>query len=238
MSAPRIQLRQQRAIQAIRRSLALDEASYRGLLQGFGAASSSDLSEADADAVIARLRAIEGSAEAVAGAPLSRAAGPYAGKLQAMWLALYNLGAVGDRSDTALHAFVARQTGIEHTRFLRDATDAHRAIEPLKDWLVREGVRWPAPMPSRAAYLAAMKREILRAQWRRLIALGAVRPIGDPEACDGLAEYASGKLRGGTRRLGAIEDPGLTLGDLDTVSKALGAWVRRAKRDAEARDAG
>ncbi|WP_409362078.1 phage protein GemA/Gp16 family protein [Bartonella heixiaziensis] len=80
----------------------------------------------------------------------------------------WNLGIIRDRSDKALLAFVKRQTGIDHIRFLRDSDDACRAIEALKGWLQREGgVDWKGKkiqdswqkMPG---YL------ILCAQWKRL----------------------------------------------------------------------
>ena len=69
--------------------------------------------------------------------------GPYAKKLQALWIAGWNLGLVRNRDDRALLAFVKRQTGLEHTQFLHDAANAKRVIEALKAWLAREGgVDW------------------------------------------------------------------------------------------------
>jgi hypothetical protein len=48
------------------------------------------------------------------------------------------------REDTALVAFVRRQTGIDHLNWVRDAADAQKVIEALKAWLTREaGVHWP-----------------------------------------------------------------------------------------------
>jgi phage gp16-like protein len=69
--------------------------------------------------------------------------GPYAKKLQALWIAGWNLGLVRNRDDKALLAFVKRQTGLEHTQFLHDAANAAKVIEALKSWLAREGgVDW------------------------------------------------------------------------------------------------
>lgn len=69
--------------------------------------------------------------------------GPYAKKLQALWIAGWNLGLVRNRDDKALLAFVKRQTGLEHTQFLHDAANAKKVIEALKGWLAREGgVDW------------------------------------------------------------------------------------------------
>lgn len=69
--------------------------------------------------------------------------GKYAPKLQALWIAGYNLGLIRNRDDAALLAFVKRQTGIDHTRFLHYSDDASKAIEALKAWLARDGgVDW------------------------------------------------------------------------------------------------
>lgn len=130
-----------RAIQTLRRKAGLDEASYRGLLQGrAGVGSSRDLTIAAANDVIAVLRG-----QSSVGRPShATVSGPYAAKLRALWLAGWNLGVVRERDDRALLAFVERQTGLSHTRFLTDARAASRAIEALKSWLTREaGVAWP-----------------------------------------------------------------------------------------------
>lgn len=69
--------------------------------------------------------------------------GPYAKKLQALWIAGWNLGLVRDRQDSALVTFVKRQTGIDHPNWVRDAESAKKAVEALKDWIARErGVMW------------------------------------------------------------------------------------------------
>jgi hypothetical protein len=69
--------------------------------------------------------------------------GKYAPKLQALWIAGYNLGLIRNRDDAALLAFVKRQTGIDHTRFLRYHDDANKAIAALQGWLARDGgVDW------------------------------------------------------------------------------------------------
>lgn len=219
-----------RAIHAIKTRTRLDDVSYRAMLIAFGVASSKDLSQEDADRLLVRMRAIPGALTPVArtASTLAKAEGRYQGKLQAMWLALYNLGAVEDRRDTAMHAFLERQTGIPHTRFLRAAADARAAIEALKAWLIREGVRWPVPTKDQDQDRRLMKVEILRAQWICGCRIGVLKALGRPEDCDGLAEYASAILRQGSRRLGSIEDPDLTPAELDQVSAALGKKLRAA----------
>jgi hypothetical protein len=96
--------------------------------------------------------------------------GAYAKKLQALWIAAWNLGIVNNRDDAALLAFVKRQTGIDHTRFLRYPVDANKAIEALKAWMAREaGVEWTIlerkndhPVTRLSGY------RIAEAQWCRL----------------------------------------------------------------------
>jgi len=93
--------------------------------------------------------------------------GPYAKKLQALWIAGWNLGIVRDRTDAAMLAFIKRQTGIEHTAFLRDAADARKAVEALKSWLTRAGgVSWGSS--NGRDYLQHDQGKIAWAQWREI----------------------------------------------------------------------
>ena len=72
--------------------------------------------------------------------------GKYAKKLQALWIAGWNLGVFRDRRDAALIAFVKRQTGVDAVRFVHDPDDAAKAIEGIKSWVEREvGRVWHVP---------------------------------------------------------------------------------------------
>ena len=87
----------------------------------------------------------------------SRLSGPYAGKLQALWLSAYNLGIVRNRDDKALIAFVDRQTGIAHVKWVREAHHASKAIEGLKAWIAREApIAWPDTTDARTNKLAVI----------------------------------------------------------------------------------
>ncbi|WP_273722050.1 gp16 family protein [Bartonella sp. ML71XJBT] len=151
------------AIHMGRRALGLDDETYRALLYRLtGKQSAKDLNFLEKRLVVAEMKACGFEPN------VKRLEGKYAKKLQALWIAGWNLGIIRDRSDKALLAFVKRQTGIDHIRFLRDSDDACRAIEALKGWLQREGgVDWKGKkiqdswqkMPG---YL------ILCAQWKRL----------------------------------------------------------------------
>ncbi len=120
-----------------KKHLALDDDTYRAKLANItGKASAKDMTEAERQTVLSVFRN-EGFT-APAAKPSKVLVGRYAKKLQALWIAAYNLGLVRDRRDTALLAFVKRQTGIDHTRFLHYADDAAKAIEALKGWLRRD----------------------------------------------------------------------------------------------------
>ena len=93
--------------------------------------------------------------------------GPYAKKLQALWIAGWNLGLVRNRDDAAIVAFVKRQTGIDHARWLRDPADAKRAIEALKAWLARDGgVNWDSSCGT--SWLRDNGAKAAWAQWCKL----------------------------------------------------------------------
>lgn len=123
-------------------------------------------------------------------------------KLRALWISGWNLGLVRDRTDRAMLVFLERQTGVSHVRFLAPE-HAHRAIEALKSWLGRAGVAWPNethPPPlagegghaqhSGGGVIAAHKRAVIDAQWRRLADIGVVRPLQGETLADGLDRYA------------------------------------------------
>ncbi|AJY48210.1 hypothetical protein TM49_13725 [Martelella endophytica] len=98
------------------------------------------MTETEREAVAAEFRRLGGARRPDGRKKLT---GPFSAKLQALWIGAWNLGIVGNRDDKALLAFVKRQTGIDHTRFLYYADDAAKAIEALKAWMAREaGVDW------------------------------------------------------------------------------------------------
>jgi hypothetical protein len=108
--------------------------SYRDLMEReTGKRSAKDLSDADRLAFIRALNRLQPAAKRAA-----KSIGPYATKLQALWIAGYNLGVIDNRSDRALRAFLKRQTDLDHSRFLRNPQDADKAIEALKDWIRRK----------------------------------------------------------------------------------------------------
>lgn len=196
---------QVRAIQTARRRQGLDETAYRAALSGFGVVSTKELTPDQAAAFLARLNGTPGRSAA------GRATGPFAKKLQALWIAAYNLGVVRDADDRALFAFVERQTGISHTRFLRDPTDAEKAIEAIKAMLVRDGgVAWPKRKGHGSIKL---KRAIVVAQVFRLNERGA------GTTSDAMPAETVWTVNNGSPA------------QLDALSKRLGVALRRAIHD-------
>lgn len=138
--------------------------------------------------------------------------GRYAAKLQALWIAAWNLGIVRERDDAALIAFVRRQTGIDHVRWVRDAQDAAKAIEALKGWMAREaGVDW-ADRPDDSSWSRMAGFRVASAQFAIIAKL---RPV--PTLPEMVAAIVGNAL------------PNLTQGDWITVMNRLGNEIRKAK---------
>jgi hypothetical protein len=172
MSAAVVSKDQIRAIHTLKSKAGLDETSYRDMLRVVGGvASSKELSLSGAIAVIDRLRALSSEPQAAV-EPSSKPkgaldlSGPYAGICRALWISAWNLGVVDAREDTALVAFVRRQTGIDHLNWVRDAADGNKVVEALKAWIAREaGVTWPhgkAWSDAQARKLAVVKAQLAR----------------------------------------------------------------------------
>lgn len=169
------------AIHALKKAAALDDDGYRELLSGVaGVRSAKDLTGNGAVAVIDRLKVLSGQAPGrLEGSRKPAGAldldGPYAGICRALWISGWHLGIVENRQDTALVAFVRRQTGIDHLNWVRDAADGNKVVEALKAWLAREGgVMWP-----RGQEPVARKRAIVSAQ---LAILGRPDDLGPSPA--------------------------------------------------------
>lgn len=175
------------AIHVAKKQLGLDDDTYRAkLVRITGKLSAKDMTEVERQKVLTVFRN-----EGFTPAPAVRRAdgrqkltGKFAKKLQALWIAAWNLGIVRDRDDAALIAFVKRQTGIEHTRFLVYADDASRAIEALKSWIRREaGVSYGNT--NGHDWLSTDGAKVAWAQWK-ILTPGAglmVRKGFDQEVC-------------------------------------------------------
>ena len=93
------------AMHVAKKQLGLDDDSYRDALrQAVGKGSASEMTEAERQRVMEHFRSLGFKAASKGGRkPLE---GKFAAKLQALWIAGWNLGLVRDRDDRALIAFV------------------------------------------------------------------------------------------------------------------------------------
>lgn len=131
------------AIHVGKKQLGLEDDDYRALLGRItGKRSAGALNEAERSKVLEEMRRLGFKPQSKGSRGTLE--GRYAKKLVALWISAWELGIVRNRSDKALIAFVKRQTGMDHVRFVHDPADAARAIEALKSWMAREGgVEWP-----------------------------------------------------------------------------------------------
>lgn len=201
------------AIHVAKKQLGLDDETYRAVLvRVTGKASAGAMNEAERRNVVEELRR-QGFKPAKKGLE-----GPFAGKLQALWIAAYNLGIVRDRHDAAMLAFVKRQSSIDHTRFLQDAADARKAIEALKGWMTREaGVDWTI----RQTLPAIMNDERFRVAWAQY---GCIAP--GATYAGNMADFLrlSGTILG---KSGAAKLDKITRGEWQALMNHLGERIRK-----------
>lgn len=205
------------AIHVAKKQLGMDEDSYRAVLKRVtGKESSKAMSEGERGKVLEEFRRLGFSkTEGAARAERRKLDGKYAPKLQALWIGAWNLGIVRNRDDKALVAFVKRQTGIDHTRFLTHGDDAAKAIEALKKWMAREAkVDWSARPDHEPAFTDAPGYRIAIAQW--VLARRAW-----PDLNGSFQEFAE-RLAGA--RIHAIEPRGW-----QAVMNELGRLIRKAQ---------
>jgi phage gp16-like protein len=62
---------------------------------------------------------------------------PQARLARGLWIELAEIGAVRDRSDAALNAFVRRQSNVDAARWLTEPAEAKKVVEALKAWVKR-----------------------------------------------------------------------------------------------------
>lgn len=204
------------AIHVARKQLGLDDDTARDLYQRVtGKRSARDMTEAERQNVVEELRR-QGFSKQVSKGRRKKLEGRFAPKLQALWIAAWNLGIVENRADEALVAFVKRQTGIDHVRFLRHPEDAAKAIEALKAWMAREaGVDWHVDKltPDWARQPGA---QIAFAQWALLAKAGHAEP-----AMIAFRTFVKG------RSINPFHE--MTAADWRHVMNALGERVRKAR---------
>ncbi|MFV0642943.1 MAG: gp16 family protein [Sphingomonadaceae bacterium] len=128
-------------INIARHQLAMDEDDYRQMLvDETGHMSLRECSEVQLERILARLKKL-----GFKPLPSKRgsAATPAGRKARALWISLYQLGAVRNPSEKALEAFAQRQIGCTKLNWAR-SNDVYRLIEALKAMATRHG--WAHPV--------------------------------------------------------------------------------------------
>lgn len=206
-----LRLRELGAIHVAKKALGLDDDAYRDVLERVGGKrSAKDLAPAGRRAVLDHFRQLGAFPRAATG---RRAGGPrrrYLGKLRAQWLSLYWLGVVNSREDAAIDAMVKRTAGIDRVEWL-DARGANKVIEGLKAMAAREaGVDWSESDNPRIC--------VMRAQWRRLGELDALR-VPKPEALNAWLQWKVCPHKTNVEQL--------TDEQADAGIERLGRWIRK-----------
>ncbi|HEY1503199.1 MAG TPA: regulatory protein GemA [Stellaceae bacterium] len=178
------------AIHIAQKQLALAEDSYRALVWRFSGETSDSaaaLSTTQRRALLDHFRSLgfeRKKAPARAGSrPLAN--NPLASKIRALWLSLFHLGEVDSPKEESIAAFVQRQTGVEALQWI-DTVQADIVIRALRHWCERVGFHQPDAERVKAVnhwrevnglsqepYGYVAKLDLIDAQWRELVKLGA-----------------------------------------------------------------
>jgi phage gp16-like protein len=153
-------------IHVAKKTLGMVEDDYREvLLDVTGETSLTDCSDAQLNAVIERMKALgftpmPGKAKGNVG---QRAADhPMARKARALWISLYQLGAVRNPSEKALEAFAKRQLKAEKLQWANQS-QGFKLIEALKDIGLKNG--WDAS----GASVPILQRRLCEAILKKLV---------------------------------------------------------------------
>jgi len=197
---------QVRALQATRRAAGIDDDTWRDRVRLVSGQDSTKGLTVDQAAAL--LRQIGGPGPA----RRSAISGPYASLARALWISAWCLAVVDDRRDSALLAWVERQTGYRTLSWVRSGEDASKVIEALKAWIAREaGLDWRAHKNPKWAVLIAI--------FRRLETAGAWRFDAGVNQQSQVAAWAVKRLP--IERL--VSDD-----ELDKAIQAAGKWLRKA----------
>ncbi|WOF75334.1 regulatory protein GemA [Parvibaculaceae bacterium PLY_AMNH_Bact1] len=126
-----------RLVHIAKKQRKLDDETYRDLLEReTGLRSAGDMTDDQLEKVMAAFRAQGFKTKRQQRTTVKHDQGRF---IVALWIDLWQLGAVEDRRDAALDAFVKRQTGVERMLWL-SPRQANSVVEALKDWCKREGL--------------------------------------------------------------------------------------------------
>ena len=178
------------AVHVAKKQLGLDDDTYRAIIGRVakGKHSSGDLSRPQLGLLLDEMKRLGFKKPPPKRAGRSKLADEEQHrKIRALWLSLWNLGVVRSAAEAAIGAFVKRQTGKDALQWCTPK-QLNKVVEALKDWATRDaGVFWAAKKrvdtDDGPALVQIDPREaVVRAQWRRLLALGAIAHPDDVTA--------------------------------------------------------
>ena len=201
------------AIHVAKKQLNLDDDTYRAIcLRVTGKHSSAAMSEGERLRLIDEFRRQGFKTTSKGGR--KRLEGKFAGKLQALWIAGWNLGVFHNRADEALIKFVQGQTGLDDVRFVHHASDARSAIEGLKKWIERK----VGPVWTDTPATWSDGRKVAATQWSLLSQAGKLPEAGS------LCRYVENHI---DFQEGDFDLDKLTAKDWQTVMNSLGLEIRK-----------
>ena len=110
--------RQLAVIHTLKTALALDDDAYRAHLRAWtGKGSAADLRSDERDVVTARLRLLQFERSGDVARPRDDDP-PHVRRVKALWLELVRLGGEASAETTALNAWVRKEAGVDHVRWL------------------------------------------------------------------------------------------------------------------------
>lgn len=197
---------QVRALQATRRKAGIDDDTWRDRVRLVSGQDSTKGLTVDQAAALLRQLGGPGPARR------SAISGPYASLARALWISAWCLTVVDDRRDSALLAWVERQTGYRTLAWVRTAEDGTKVIEALKAWIQREAsLDWrSAQNPKWVVLIAIFRRLETAGEWRFEPAINPRSQIGS---------WAAKQLPG----VDLVSDD-----ELDKAIQAAGKWLRKA----------
>lgn len=124
-------------IHIAKQQLQMDDETYRAMLWAVARVkSSTDLDFAGRKKVLDHLKGCGFKVKPSSNPVRKLADDPQSKKIRALWLELHEVGKVHNPDESALAAFVKRQTKVEALQWL-SAKQASAVIEELKKWLTR-----------------------------------------------------------------------------------------------------
>ena len=156
-----------------KKQLKLSDDDYRSIVfRHCGAFSSAEASETELNAIVEEMKSKGFKPLPRIGGKRSNAGRaadhPSARKARAMWISLYQLGAIDNPSEAALEAFARRQVKTEKLQWANQS-HVYKLIEALKAMGERDGWGQSVEGLKKAAVPLALKRRLVTAIHARLV---------------------------------------------------------------------